>query len=241
LDNLTVKILALETTDAVGSVAAMSDGNLLLELELNPQQRSAQSLPAGMLTLLERVGWKPADVQLVALTIGPGSFTGLRIGVTMGKTFAYSVGAEILGVNTLDTIAEAAPADVSALSAVIDAQRGDMVTRSFTRGPEGWLAPTGDQQLISIDRWLQELPAGMAVAGPVLTKIAPRLPAHVTVLDQKYWTPRAAMVARLANRHYAAGRRDDLWTLLPQYSRRSAAEEKWLAKGQKSESTPSTK
>ena len=138
-----MKILALETTDAVGSVAAMSDGNLLLELELNQQQRTAQSLPPGMKTLLERVGWKPADVQLVALTIGPGSFTGLRIGVTMAKTFAYSVGAEILGVNTLDTIAEAAPADVSALTAVIDAQRGDIVSRSFKRDPEGWLIAHG--------------------------------------------------------------------------------------------------
>ena len=72
-----MNILALETTDSVGSVAAMADGKLLLELELNPQQRTAQSLPPGMATLLERVGWKPADVQLVALTIGPGSFTGL--------------------------------------------------------------------------------------------------------------------------------------------------------------------
>jgi tRNA threonylcarbamoyladenosine biosynthesis protein TsaB len=226
-----MKILALETTEAVGSVAAMSDGNLLLELKLNPQQRSAQSLPMGMHSLLERVGWKPGDVQLVALTIGPGSFTGLRIGLTMGKTFAYSVGAEILGVNTLDAIAEAAPTDVSALSAVIDAQRGDIVARSFARGPDGYFLPTGDQQLIPIDRWLQELPAGMAVAGPALTKIAPSLPTHVILLDQQYWTPHAAMVAHLANRQYAAGRRDDLWTILPQYSRRSAAEEKWLAKG----------
>ena len=165
-----VNILALETTDC-GSVAAMTDGKLLLELELNPQQRTAQSLPPGIETLLERVGWKPADVQLVALTIGPGSFTGLRIGVTMAKTFAYSVGAEVLGVNTLETIAQAAPANVPALTAVIDAQRGDVVVRTFIRGPEGFFLPTGDQQLISIDRWLQELPAGMAVTGPVLAKM----------------------------------------------------------------------
>jgi len=225
-----VKILALETTDSVGTVAAMTDGKLLLELGLNPRQRTAQSLPPGIATLLEHVGWKPADVQLVALTIGPGSFTGLRIGVTLAKTFAYAVGAEVLGVNTLETIAEAAPASINAVTAVIDAQRGDVVVRSFSRGTEGFLLPAGDQQLISIDRWLEELPAGMAVTGPILGKIAPRLPVHVTMLDQQYWTPRAAMVARLAHRQYAAGRRDDLWTLAPQYSRQSAAEEKWQGK-----------
>ena len=226
-----MNILALETTNWIGSVAAMTDGKLLLELELNPQQRTAQSLPSGIETLLERVGWKPADVQLIALTIGPGSFTGLRIGVTMAKTFAYSVGAEVLGVNTLETIAQAAPADVSALTAVIDAQRDDVVVRTFSRGPEGFFLPEGDQQLISIDRWLQDLPTGMAVTGPALAKLASRLPAHVTALEEKYWTPRAAMVAQLAHRQYTAGRRDDLWTLSPQYSRQSAAEEKLQGRG----------
>jgi tRNA threonylcarbamoyladenosine biosynthesis protein TsaB len=221
-----MKILALDTTDPVGSVAAMADGNLLLELTLSSQHRTAQSLAPGIKSLLERLDWKPADVQLVALTIGPGSFTGLRIGIALAKTFAYAVGAEILGINTLDAIAEAAPPDVSALAAAVDAQRGDLVTRSFIRDQQGFFVPTGDQRLLPIDQWLQQLPAGMFVTGPVLGKFISRLPAHVTALDQKYWTPRAAMVAQLAHRQYAAGRRDDLWILTPQYSRRSAAEEK---------------
>jgi tRNA threonylcarbamoyladenosine biosynthesis protein TsaB len=228
----TMKILALDTTDPIGSVAAMLDGNLLLELELDAQKRSAQSLPPGMKNLLERVGWKPSEIELIALTIGPGSFTGLRVGVAMAKTFAYAVMAEILSVNTLDAIAESAPADFSALTAVIDAQRGDVVARSYIRNPEGWPVPTGEQKLISIDCWMQELSPGMAVTGPILAKITSLLPDHVTIIDQKYWRPRAAMVAQLANRHYAAGRRDNLWTIAPRYSRQSAAEEKWLARAQ---------
>lgn len=214
-----MNILALETTDWVGSVAAMADGKVLLELDLNSIQRTAQSLPPGIATLFERVGWKPPDIELVALTIGPGSFTGLRVGVATAKTFAYAVGAEVLGVNTLETIAQSAPADVPAVTAAIDAQRGDVVVRSFIRGSEGLLRPQGEERLVSIDRWLQELPTGMAVTGPVLAKIGPRLPAHVIMLDERYWRPRAAMVAQLAHRQYAAGRRDDLWTLVPQYSR----------------------
>jgi tRNA threonylcarbamoyladenosine biosynthesis protein TsaB len=204
----------------------MEDGRLLLEVELNSDQRSAQSLPPGMKTLLEGVGWMPSNVELVACTIGPGSFTGLRVGVTMAKTFAYSIGAEILGVNTLDTIAEAAPNDVSNLTAVIDAQRGDIVTRSYRRGPDGWPILIGEQQLMPIEKWLDELPSGMTITGPILAKLAPRLPKHVTVLDEQYWRPRPAMVARLAYRQYAAGRRDNVWNFLPQYSRQSAAEEK---------------
>ncbi|OHB85019.1 MAG: tRNA (adenosine(37)-N6)-threonylcarbamoyltransferase complex dimerization subunit type 1 TsaB, partial [Planctomycetes bacterium RBG_16_64_12] len=111
-----MKVLALETTERVGSVAAMDDGNLLCELKLCPKQRSAQSLAPGIKMLLERVGWQPTDVDLVATTVGPGSFTGLRVGVTTAKSFAYGVQADILGVDTLEVIAAAAPAHVQTLS-----------------------------------------------------------------------------------------------------------------------------
>jgi tRNA threonylcarbamoyladenosine biosynthesis protein TsaB len=223
--------LALETTELSGSVAASDGPNVLGELELNPQQRSAQSLAPALKTLLERVGWRPADVQLVAVTVGPGSFTGLRVGVTTAKTFAYSVGAEILGVDTLETIANqqtgTPPSPVeSELKIILDAQRGELVAGSFALSDDGWFCPLDKQRLISIDAWLSELRPGVAVAGPILKKLQTRLPPDITVLEERLWHPRAAQVARLAARDYAAGRRDDLWTLLPRYSRRSAAEEK---------------
>ena len=89
-----MRILALETTEMAGSLAAMHDRKLLAEIELDSKQRTAQSLAPGMKTLLAEAGWRPTDVELVAVTIGPGSFTGLRLGVTTAKTFAYAVGAD---------------------------------------------------------------------------------------------------------------------------------------------------
>ena len=226
-----MRILALETTEMVGSVAALCDGNLLAELELDRQQRTAQSLAPGLRTLLEKVGWRPDHVELVAVTIGPGSFTGLRIGVTTAKTFAYAVGAEVLGVDTLATIAAGAPEQIQALCAVVDAQRGEVVAGSFRRGQDGWLATDGEARLVAADAWLDGLAAGTIVSGPVLRKLADRLPENVRLLEEQYWAPKAAAVARLAEKHHAAGRRDDLWTLVPRYSRRSAAEEKWERRG----------
>ena len=221
-----MRVLALETTDREGSLAAILDANLLAELILERTQRSAQSLAPAMVALLERVGWRPADVQLVAVAIGPGSFTGLRIGVTTAKVFAYAVGAKILGVDTLEAIAAAAPADVAKVSAVMDAQRGQVVARCYHRRSDGWLEPEGPERLLDAEAWLDELPPGIAVGGPVLGKLAARLPSQVRLLDPQYWAPRAATVARLAARDYAMGRRDDLWTVAPHYCRRSAAEEK---------------
>ena len=71
------------------------------------------------------------------------------------------------------------------------------------------------------------MPPGFAVSGPVLKKWTDPLPEGVAMLDRAFWRPTAANVARLAYRDYLAGRRDDLWKLLPLYSRPSAAEEKW--------------
>jgi hypothetical protein len=68
------------------------------------------------------------------------------------------------------------------------------------------------------------------VTGPGLVRVLDRVPPGVKVLDQTFWHPRAEVVARLAARQYAEGRRDDLWKLVPRYYRRSAAEEKWDAR-----------
>ena len=222
-----MRLLALETTEAIGSIAAAIDDKLLLEQQLEPDKRSAQSLAPGLRTVLEKVGWRPTDVQLVAVTIGPGSFTGLRVGITTAKVFAYAVGAEVLGIDTLEAIADAAPSEVQTLSAAVDAQRGEVVAQTFQRRPDGWFDPTGKAQLVAIEAWLSQLPPHSIVSGPALRKWPESLPSQVTALDPKYWHPTAANVARLAIRHYTAGRRDDLWKLAPRYSRRSAAEEKW--------------
>jgi tRNA threonylcarbamoyladenosine biosynthesis protein TsaB len=224
-----VRVLAIETTETTGSVAAACDDNLLLELKLSQEIRSAQSLAPGLKAILERVGWRPIDVELVAVAVGPGSFTGLRVGVTTAKTLAYCVGARILGVDTLEVIAAAAPAEVPRLWAAVDAQRGQVVAQLFERGPEGHFLAAGPAELLDVDLWLARLAPATCLSGPVLRKLASRVSSHLTVLDPQCWSPSAAAVAELALRRYRAGQRDDVWSLVPRYSRRSAAEEKWNA------------
>ena len=221
-----MNILALETTETAASLAAFRDCNLLLEMDLDSKQRSAQSLAPGVRKLLDRAGWQTADLDLVAVSIGPGSFTGVRVGVTTAKVLAYVAGAEILGVETLAAIAAAVPADVQDLSVVLDAQRGQLVTQRFHRGPDRRLTAEQPWHLVDADTWLGSLGPGVAVAGPILRRLADRLPDHVRLLERTFWSPRAATVGRLAIDDYALGRRDDLWKILPIYFRRSAAEEK---------------
>ncbi len=224
-----MNLIAIETSEPLGTLAAMARGNLLAQVQLDPTLRTAQSLAPGLQRLLQEVGWRPRDLQVVAVTIGPGSFTGLRIGVTAAKVLAYSVGADLLGVDTLEAIAAGCPQEVHELAVAVDAQRGELVAGTLHRDAEGWLVPSGPWELLTTDAWLASLPTGIAVAGPVLRKLGDRLPGHVRVLEPQCWAPTAAAVARLAARHYAAGQRDDVWSLVPKYYRRSAAEEKHQA------------
>ena len=95
----------------------------------------ASSLAPGIAAALEKAGLRPGDVHCVAVTRGPGSFTGLRVGVATAKVFAYAVGADVLGLDTLEVIAAAAPPQVSSLWVAIDAQRGDVVAAPFRLRP----------------------------------------------------------------------------------------------------------
>ena len=159
-----MRILALETTELIGGVAAMDGRNLLADFELSRQQRTAQSLAPGVRSLLGQVRWQPSDVELVAVTVGPGSFTGLRIGVTTAKVFAYAAGADILGIDTLETIAAGAPEQVQAVTAIVDAQRGEAVVRSFVRDEDGWFRPIAAAELVEVDVWLERLPSGTTIS-----------------------------------------------------------------------------
>ncbi len=226
-----MRILALETSGSAGEVAALVDDTLLAEVRLAAGQRTAQSLAPAIRDLLSQVGWKLADVQLVAVSVGPGSFTGLRIGVTTAKTFAYAVGAEVLGVDTLEVIASQAPADLPRVAAAIDAQRGQVYAAEFARDESGDLRRIRETAIVDAAAWLDSLSGRVALSGPALATLGAQLPRGVRIVPAELWQPTARSVGRLALARYAAGRRDDVFQLVPLYLRRSAAEEKWETRG----------
>jgi tRNA threonylcarbamoyladenosine biosynthesis protein TsaB len=220
-----MKILALETSGFSGEVALLENDQLVVEQALASEQRTAQSLAPAIAAALAQAGWKPRDVQLVAVTIGPGSFTGLRVGATTAKTFAYAAECEVLGVDTLAVIAaQIEPLEERELWSVLDAQRSQLFAARYVGKSSQWhnLSPAA---IIDNERWLAELSPTALVTGSGLKKLLARLPASA-ITPESTWSPRATSVGQLAFRDYTAGRRDNLWTLAPHYLRASAAEEK---------------
>jgi tRNA threonylcarbamoyladenosine biosynthesis protein TsaB len=225
-----MRILAIETVGTTGSLAALEDHAIVAERPLSDERRSAQSLVPGIADLLAEVGWRPRDVDLVAVASGPGSFTGLRIGVTTAKTFAYATACQVIGVHTLSAIAAHAPLSLERICVVLDAQRNELFVADFERSESEW---SGEEstRLIADETWLATLAPGSIVSGPGLTKLRERLNADVTVLDAGLWSPRAATIGLLGYRAFARGRRDSAFDLVPKYYRRTAAEEQWEQRG----------
>lgn len=225
---LRVRILALETSLVTGSVAALDGARVVKQVVLDPAWRTARSLAPGVQALLRDVGWRPRDVELVATTIGPGSFTGVRVALATAKALAYAWNVPVVGIDTLYAIAAQVAEDCALVTAVVDAQRKQLFVESFRRdGRE--LVSLGPPDIVADEAWLAELSSaapGTCVTGPGLERVLERLPTTVLATDTALWTPLAATVGELAWRAYSAGRATTWQLLDPLYIRPSAAEEK---------------
>jgi tRNA threonylcarbamoyladenosine biosynthesis protein TsaB len=182
---------------------------------------------------LRSIGAVPRDVGLVAVDVGPGSFTGLRIGVTFAKTFAYATGANILGVTSMEVLAHQAAkahgSPILRLWTLVDAHRGQLFAALYKPAGDGatrCMEACDGPEMMEADRWLAKLRPRDLVTGPVAQRLASRLPAEVDLMEADARTPSARGVAEVAWQHWQRGDRDDLWKLRPFYIRQSAAEER---------------
>jgi tRNA threonylcarbamoyladenosine biosynthesis protein TsaB len=221
-----VRVLALETSAPRGSVAALEDGLLLRQQETPEGTRSAQMLAPTIAHLLAQVGWNVGDIQLVAVTQGPGSFTGLRIGAITAKTLAYVTGASVIGVNTLEAIAAQAISDRTFVWSVLDAQRQQLFCARYVAGEgsaDECVRPTA---ITDRPAFLDSLSENDSVIGPGLRPLIDSLPSFVHLADQADWHPRAETVGKVALLRLEDDGPSDLWDLTPNYYRKSAAEER---------------
>jgi tRNA threonylcarbamoyladenosine biosynthesis protein TsaB len=221
------KTLALETTGYAGSIAVLSGTTVVATRELPLEHRSAQSLAPAIHELLADVAWQPRDLDLCAVVQGPGSFTGLRVGIVTAKTWAYLTGAKVVALNTLDVIARQAEIDAPEIHTVLDAGRGQFHAARVAL-PVDSKSQTLETsfKLVEYESWLAELHAGDWVTGPGISRVEEVIPPGVRVVNQQHWGPKAATVGILGVAKFNAGLVEDIWQLIPLYGRPSAAEER---------------
>jgi tRNA threonylcarbamoyladenosine biosynthesis protein TsaB len=177
--------------------------------------------------LLRDARCRPGDLDGVAVGLGPGSYTGLRIGVTAAKTLAYATGARLLPLDSMELIARNAPREVERISVVADAQRHDLYVADFHRdGTGASVIRSGPTRFESLDTWLAALRPGMIALGPGLERFASPLPEFLVPTDPSWHRPRSEGMIAAAVEAYESGLVSD-WSLEPLYLRRSAAEDLW--------------
>lgn len=199
-------------------------------------------------SLFEKAGQTIDQIQLIAVASGPGSFTGLRVGVVTAKAFAYSTSAKILGVNTLeliaaktaDTFKTGAEQQPSPIRVVLNAQRQQLFCGTYMPGDSDWeVTGINDQpgdpaegqthsRIMDRDAFLAQLSDGDIVTGAGLKPVVDSIRANhpgVKIASQSCWDSSAADVGRLAWYQFQQGKRSDLWDLQPFYFRPSTAEE----------------
>jgi tRNA threonylcarbamoyladenosine biosynthesis protein TsaB len=156
-----VIILALDTTTRAGSAAVLRDDAVLAELSGDPALTHGQRLPGELMRVLDESGLRIEDVDLFAVAAGPGSFTGLRVGIATVQGLAMARSRRVVPVSTLDALAwaaaNAARAGTNAdrrIAAWMDAQRGDVSAALYA--PDGrdlLIAPQSSSPASVLDRW----------------------------------------------------------------------------------------
>lgn len=226
-----MNVLAIETSGRVGSVAACRDGEGVAEEALGAGTTHGRMLLPIVDRVVREAGWdKLRDIDLVAVGRGPGSFTGLRVGLTCAKMLAVLLGKPLVGVCSLDAMAENAPVDADHIVTVLDAKRGDVYAAAYERR-DGRLVRTQPPDAMRPGRARALLAEPLYVMGDALERHAGVFagPACRRAPEEE-WRIHARVVARLAVEAHRAGHADDPIGMEPIYLRRPEAEEKRLAR-----------
>ena len=227
-------LLAFETSAKAAGVALFLEGKLLGEAYQNTAATHSQTLMVMARDLLTQCGYTPQDVRAVAVAEGPGSFTGVRIGVAAAKGFAWGGELPCYGVSTLEAMARGLGIYDGTVCAVMDARRNQVYNALF-RVEKGILRRLTEDRAIALADLNEEL---RTVPGPVFlvgdgSELTHR---HIpdTVLPPEHrMHQRAVGVGLCALEKIAAGEAGDGALLVPNYLRLSQAERERMEKLQK--------
>ncbi|NLW84412.1 MAG: tRNA (adenosine(37)-N6)-threonylcarbamoyltransferase complex dimerization subunit type 1 TsaB [Phycisphaerae bacterium] len=228
--------LAIETSGRVGSVALGMGNTILSESSFSGFMRHNAELFDVMDGLLSKVNIRPGQIDRLYITSGPGSFTGIRIAVTLSIMMAYAVNTQIVAVDTLDALAQNAVAYctqtgswLTRAACILDAKQGRFFAALYERSGDRW-----EKLLSSTLLYPEELMARInednipvGLLGEGLTYYADRFSGPLTrPLDEAFWSVTASGVYTVGQKMAEQGHFADPYTLVPAYIRKPDAVEK---------------
>lgn len=219
-----MKILGIDTATRFLCVA-VHDGAKTASLTLDAGKRHSAILIPTIQRVLDAAGLKPGDIDYFAGGTGPGSFTGIRVGMSAAKGFAWSLRKPVVGISTLDTIAHNALLSLRSLQqkativAALDAKRGHIYCSAY-RFKGGTLKRVSPYRLLSLEDFLKKIPAKSIILGDAAAlykEAILRSGKNATVLDKDFWYPKAHTLIRLAQEKIASKKISSSFDIKPLY------------------------
>ena len=226
-----MKILALETATLAGSVALADDEEGLIgEVRVNVKIAHAERLMPAIDWLLKASGISIHDIDAFALSIGPGSFTGLRIGLSTAKGFAFATNKPLVPVPTLNAFARSIPFSRHLLCPMLDARK-HQVYAGLYRWEGGVCTKVMPETTVRPDEFLQKIHEPTVFMGdgciPYKDMISEILKSNALFAPLSRMSPSASAVAEIAMEEIKGGFSSDPVGIVPYYIRKSEAEVNW--------------
>jgi tRNA threonylcarbamoyladenosine biosynthesis protein TsaB len=225
-----MRILSIDTSTNSASAALLEDTELIVEVFVNLGTNHSTTLLPAVQEICCLSGVHVGDMDLFVCTIGPGSFTGIRIGVATVKGFAFAAEKPVIGVSTLDTLAWNLAGSRNLVCPMLDARKNQVYTALYSPDGNYMLRRMGDETVADVRDFLQSIDREVVFLGDGAEKYSDII--KETLPGKAYFTAgpqnriRASMAGILGGIKYHAGERMDAVSLMPKYLRLSEAEMK---------------
>lgn len=218
-------VLGIETSASRGGIALVRDGQMLGERVFEEGLVHGREIAPAIKHVTDEAGVSLKSLDLIAVDTGPGSYTGVRIGVASAKTLAWALETKLAAVLSLDALAEAAKQLGPVIIPVLDARRGQVYTAAYEVKSNEASRISGPA-ITGLDDFVRTLPAPAVLLGDAIERFPDRFPVRdgITHAPKEYWIPGARIIAELGRRAAERGEFADSVSLQPLYLRPSEAE-----------------
>lgn len=229
-----MKILGIDTSTQCGSIGLVDHGKVISEILLNiPVTHSERLL--GMIDHLLKEARCPLNaIDGWAISLGPGSFTGLRIGISTVKGLAYATGKPVAGVPSLDVLASQISPTPYLICPILDARKGELYTAFYRYDKLNQFIRESDYQVLSPEKLVKNIQEKTIFIGSGVANyrdyLKQALPTFTLFTNPSFDLPLGSTVARLGRELLLKGEFLNVATFVPLYIRPSEAEIKWQQK-----------
>ncbi|WP_349409259.1 tRNA (adenosine(37)-N6)-threonylcarbamoyltransferase complex dimerization subunit type 1 TsaB [Pseudalkalibacillus sp. SCS-8] len=230
-----MKALAIDTSNLVMGIAVIEDDKIVGELTTNMKKNHSVRLMPAIQSLLKEVDIEPKELDRIIVAKGPGSYTGVRIGVSVAKTMSWSLNIPITGVSSLEVVAQNGKYFDGLVCPLFDGRRGQVYTGLYGKVGDSFQL-VQDERIIQLTEWLGMLKED----SKKVLFLGNDLPLHREKIEELMGeravfgqiadhSPRPAELAALG----VIGEEEDPHTFTPSYLRLAEAEAKWIANQEK--------